>query len=205
MPGRQNRLTLVVTVCAATCSPGPAASVVTGTDPDARLPFWEWQSPGMSIRWVQRLPDQTRAFFMARGFNRDQAERIAQSCVFQTVYKNTADASTQTIIEYDLSQWRVLHQGHAQPLKLREAWAAEWLAAKVPAAPRIAFEWSLLPTRQRYQPGDYNWGMSAYDLPPGAVFDLEFSWRQDGQARTGKIEGIRCAPDIQLGPADRLE
>ena len=37
---------------------------------------------------VQRLPDQTRAFFRARGLGAAQAERPAQSCVLQTTFQD---------------------------------------------------------------------------------------------------------------------
>ena len=45
------------------------AVVNTGTDDEALLPYWEVAEPGVSIRIVQRLPDQTRGFFQARGFS----------------------------------------------------------------------------------------------------------------------------------------
>ena len=64
------------------------ASVTTGTDEQAQLPFWEWKSANMQLRLVQRLPDQTRAFFAGRGFSPSDVEQIAQSCVFQSIYKN---------------------------------------------------------------------------------------------------------------------
>ena len=49
---------------------------------------------GISLRLVQRLPIQSRAFFLARGFNKQQAEIIAQSCIFQTVFKNTSNKAS---------------------------------------------------------------------------------------------------------------
>ena len=177
-------------------------TVLTGTDKDAQLPFWEWRSDTVSLRIVQRLPDQTRAFFMARGFNKKHAERIAQSCIFQTVYKNIAPAASQRIIKYDLTQWEVIHNGKAQPLKLREVWEQEWTAEKVSPTAKIAFSWSLIPTQQSYQPQDYNWGMTSYNLPSGARFDLKMVWIQDGVEHTGVIKDIECAPDVHLDPKE---
>ena len=43
------------------------AAINTGTDAEAELPYWEVVEHGVSIRLVQRLPDQTRGFFQARG------------------------------------------------------------------------------------------------------------------------------------------
>jgi len=43
--------------------------VSTGTDEEAQLPYWQAADGSVSIRLVQRLPDQTRGFFLARGFS----------------------------------------------------------------------------------------------------------------------------------------
>ena len=176
--------------------------VLTGTDEVAQLPFWEWRSDTVSLRLVQRLPDQTRAFFMARGFSKEHAERIAQSCIFQTVYKNIAPASSQRIIKYDLTRWQIIHKGKVQPLKVREVWEQEWTKAKVSQSARIAFSWSLIPTQQSYQPQDYNWGMTSYNLLPGKRFDLKIVWTQDGIERAATIKDMECAPDVHLDPKE---
>lgn len=174
--------------------------VTTGIDTEAGLPYWELRDGPLALRLVQRLPDQTRAFFMGRGFTTAQAERIAQSCVFQSVYKNTAAAGSTTVIDYDLTAWQVRHGGKLSRLKVREDWRSEWQQAKAKSAAAIAFEWSLLPTRQRYQANDYNWGMTIYNLPPGSKFDLEVVWQEDGERKTATINAIECAPDIHPEP-----
>jgi hypothetical protein len=182
-------------------TPLAAAAVSTGTDADAQLPYWEVAEPGVTIRLVQRLPDQTRGFFQARGFAVADAERIALSCVFQTIFRNLAHASSPDVIEYDLREW-VVHAGGVQrALKTREDWKAEWVARQAPPPAQLAFEWSLLPTRQRYAPGDFNWGMTVFDLAPGSVFDLDVVWRQRGARHKVRVQGVRCAPDIQVEPA----
>lgn len=183
--------------------PIAAGSVTTGIDAEAQLPYWEFNDGGVSIRLVQRLPDQTRAFFMARGFSADHAERIAQSCVFQTIFRNTSHESEPSPVEYDLRDWTVYHGGQGGAMKTREDWAGEWQRLAVGQGARIAFEWSLFPTRQSYQPGDYNWGMSIFDLKPGRHFDLELVWRQYGAVRTAVIKRIQCAPDAQPEAAVR--
>jgi hypothetical protein len=155
----------------------------------------------MSLRLVQRLPDQTRAFFTARGFSVKDAEQIAQACVFQSIFKNTAKPDSGHVIEYNLSAWQVRYKGKAQVPMLKKYWMQEWEKRQVPRPARIAFEWSLLPTEQRYEPQDYNWGMTLYDLPPGAEFNLEVVWWLDGELQSAKIEKIRCAEDKSVGPA----
>lgn len=175
-----------------------AGPVTTGSDPDTGLRFWEWRGQGILFRLDQRLPDQTRAFFLARGFDRRAADRIAAGCVFQSMFRNTADAGTVTI---DLDDWRIRVAGEEERrLLTREAWARVWQARDVPQSARIAFEWSLLPTRQTYAPGDYNWGMTSYGLSPGRRFDLEFSWRRDGTPHHAHLEDIQCPPDIHPEP-----
>ncbi|HEY5683633.1 MAG TPA: hypothetical protein VIR61_08170 [Sulfuricaulis sp.] len=178
------------------------AAVTIGTDEEARLPYWEIVESGVSIRLVQRLPDQTRGFFQARGFSVEDSEVIAQSCVFQTVFKNISAAPTPSTIEYNLREWVVHAAGARRGLKTREDWEKEWTTRRAPPPARLAFEWSLLPTRQSYRSGDYNWGMSMFNLKPGDVFDLDVVWHQDGNKRTVTLKRVRCAPDIHLKPGD---
>ncbi len=179
----------------------PAAAVVnTGTDAEARLPYWEIVEPGVSIRIVQRLPDQTRGFFQARGFSVADSELIAQSCVFQTVFRNLAPATEPVMIEYNLNEWVVQTAGAEGRMKTREDWRKIWTGRRASQAAQLAFEWGLLPTRQTYGPGDYNWGMSVYGLAPGTEFALDVVWRQNGERRTARLNGVRCAPDIHPQP-----
>jgi hypothetical protein len=177
------------------------AAVSTGTDDEAQLPYWEIIDRGVSIRLVQRLPDQTRGFFLARGFSEADAERIAQSCVFQTIFKNVSPASDPGVVEYNLRDWVVHVAGAQRGMKTREHWQKEWTERQAPQAAQIAFEWSLLPTRHTYRSGDYNWGMTIYDLKPGSEFDLDVVWRERGYAHSVRLKGVHCAPDIQLPPA----
>lgn len=181
-----------------------SAKLLTGTDEQAQLPFWQWQTEVLSLRFVQRLPDQSRAYFAGRGFQKDDAELIAGHCIFQTVFKNIAPAGSQQVIEYDLNNWRIAYQEQKLLLKKREDWQAIWQQRQVKPAQTIAFEWSLLPTKQRYQPADYNWGMSVFPVPHGAMFDLQLSWSVNGKPRQAVIKNMQCANDITIAPASEL-
>ena len=192
----------VILLSLMTLSGSLRSELITGTDEVAQLPFWEWRDNSVSIRLVQRLPDQSRGYFEARGFNKAHAELIAKSCVFQTVYKNIAMAGSREVISYDLSQWQVLVDGKAQSMKLREYWNKEWKNLGVSSKAKIAFKWSLLPTRQSYKAQDYNWGMSVYGLPPGTRFDLLMVWTVNGKQKSATIKNIECAPDVHLEPKD---
>lgn len=196
MPSRTLLLGLIAGV-----SLGARADVATGIDADAGLPYWELSTPGVSLRLVQRLPDQTRAFFLARGFDREAVERIAQSCVFQTVFENTTQPGGPGALEYDLREWVVQTDGRQQGMMTREDWAAIWTEQGAPKPARIAFEWALFPTQQVYNPGDYNWGMSIFGLAPGGRFDLTLVWTQFGERHTATIEELQCAPDTPTAEA----
>lgn len=174
--------------------------ITRGTDAEARLPYWEVRDPGVSIRLVQRLPDQTRGYFEARGFDAAAVERIARGCVFQTVFRNLAPDGPAGTIEYDLREWVVEAGGRKLGLKTREDWEHEWTRLQVPGPAQTAFKWSLLPTRQTYRSGDYNWGMSMIELSPGTRFHLTVTWRQDDARRSARIRDIACAADERRDP-----
>jgi len=176
------------------------AKVVTGTDTDAQLPYWEWRNNYMSLRLVQRLPDQTRAYFSGRGFKADTVKIIADHCIFQTVYSNISGAEHKRLIQHDIRDWRYYYDGHAYPMKPREEWKPFWQGKGVAQAQIVAFEWSLFPSRQVFEAGDYNWGMSVFDVPHGASFDLELSWKVDGKRQKTTMKNVTCAKDIYIPP-----
>ncbi|MEA3413831.1 MAG: hypothetical protein U9R74_20215 [Pseudomonadota bacterium] len=185
-----------------TCGPVVALAVSTvaaapesGTREDTGLKYWQWNEGGISLLVEQRLPDQTRAFFLARGFTSEAANVIGDGCVFKTDLRNPAAAGS--VIDYDLSQWRVVVDGQRKPMMLKDQWDDRWKAMNLPSPPRIAFRWALLPNRQRLDPGDYNWGMSAFGFPAGQRFDLEFTWLRNGEERTGIFQNVECAPDVE--------
>ena len=120
--------------------------------------------------------------------------------MFQTVFKNVAPPSDPGVIEYNLDEWIVYAAGKQRRMKTREAWQKEWAARRAPKAAQLAFEWGLLPTRQAYRAGDYNWGLSVFNLAPGTRFDLDVVWRQDGERRSARLKGVVCAPDSHVSP-----
>ncbi len=164
-----------------------------------RLRSWRYAAGGISVELTQRLPDQTRGFLEARGFAPGYANEIASFCFFQTVVTNTAGPGGG-VVEFDLSEWRAVRGEVAHRLRLREEWESIWSGREVSDAARIAFKWSLLPTRQTYAPGEYNWGMTSFALPVGAHFDLEFSFRRGNQRSVHHFKGVKCAPDVRMRP-----
>ena len=185
---------LFVTILVFFCTNASANSITltTGNDEQSFLPYWQIAGKGINLRLVQRIPDQVRAFFMSRGFSTDDAEIIANSCVFQTVFKNVSNLTVPSTLKYSLRDWVVRTGEKEQGLKTREDWTKEWRAKKVAPASMLDFEWALVPTDFQYESGDYNWGMTLFNLKPGEKFDLEVVWHQyDGgeQPRADDPEG----------------
>lgn len=166
-------------------------------DASGVLRGWEWRGDGVSLQQVQRLPDQTRAFFQGRGFPAAAAERLATTCVFQVTLRNEGEGP----ITLDLSEWRIDRGAGPEPLRLTADWQAEWEGMGLPESARIAFQWAMFPTRQTFEPQDWNMGMIGYPLRPGERFDLHAQWRQAGAPRDATLAGLACAPDV---PAETL-
>ena len=173
---------------------------------DARtgLDAWKAREDGFSAAFVQRLPDQTRAFFLARGFSRKAADALAGQCLFQTILGN---AGAPGPIELDLSEWRWhTPDGRSGSLLLKEDWLARLERMREPVSARVAFKWSFFPTRQRFEPDDWNMGMTSYPLPPGSRLDVEIVWHDPrGWAHHLRVEGLRCAPDVSLEALPRRQ
>jgi len=153
---------------------------------------WKLEQNGLELELIQRLPDQTRAFFLARGFSAKIANDLATSCIFQTIVRNTGSSAALTL---SLKDWRLNQAGVSQPLKLKEAWDQTWSEDDVSKSARLAFRWASFPTEQVFQKGDYNWGMISFGLPPGTYFDLLLVWGDKKQKRTAKMNKLFCADD----------
>ena len=179
------------------CLPVAAAEVVRSADGETGLAKWSFTAGDVQIELIQRLPDQTRGFFQARDFPTAVADEIARNCIFQTIIRNRNTSGAGLPVAIDLEDWRIRHDDAEGGMKLKESWLASWPEATVGRAARLAFQWALFPTRQEFLPGDYNWGMTAYGLPAGSVFDLLVVWQSRGLADSGWIRGIECAPDVE--------
>ena len=175
-----------------TCASLATAGNIEHSTSDQGLDSWRLRQGALDLEIVQRLPDQTRGFFLGRGFNAELADRIGTACVMQTILRNV---STDLDIDIDLAQWKKSVGGETYPLKLKSDWEQEWEAAEVSKTARIGFFWSLFPTQQHFKPGDYNWGMISVGTAPGTVFDLNLTWLESGTAQSATISGIVCAED----------
>ncbi len=176
-------------------SPGQAETSVS-KNPETGLVSWKLLEPGIDLTLAQRTPDQTRAFFLGRGFSRKVADDIATACVFQTIGKNPASGEGAQPLTIRLKEWRVIHKGQQRPVKLKEQWAQEWQGSDEKPAARLAFRWATFPTEQTFEPaGDYNWGMISFDLPPGERFDVLLVWHEGEQRKQTLLTGLQCPAD----------
>lgn len=168
------------------------------SDPDSGLPRWQLRDGALSIELIARPPDQTRAFFIGRGFDAASADRVARACVFQAIVRNAGTpAEGGPALGIDLARWRVMQSAGATAPRLESDWQAGWDRADLSPAARVAFRWALFPTQQVFRPGDYNWGMIAFGPAPGEPFELDLVWQEDEVERSARLVAIEC-------PADRV-
>ncbi|SRR3989338_6001589 len=163
-------------------------------NPETGQTSWKTAKQGITLELAQLTPDQSRAFFIGRGFTSAEAEHYAAACVFMTILRNEAAPGA---IAYNLAEWRAVSaDGRTGPMKLKEEWLKEWEARNLAPALKIAFEWSQLPSQQTFEPGDWNQGMTTFMLPRGSRFDLKFSWTVQGKRQENIMKGVICANDI---------
>lgn len=194
------KLALMLAVFCSMQSYADETIVKHGEDPTTGLKSWLWDNGSFYLELTQRLPDQTRGYFESRGFDNASTEIAGTSCIFQTMIKSSG-TDPSVVITADLDEWQVISGNTIKPMLLREYWQKLWLDRNQSESAKIAFEWSLLPTKVKYEINDYNWGMSSYGLVPGRRFNLLFYWYQNGKKFNGRINDVICPDDIHPEPA----
>ena len=189
------------TVTLAASDSGAAADPSPRTDPDTGLVTWTLRDGAISLELIQRLPDQTRAFFQGRGFPAASADEFARACVFQAIVGNAFGGDQVPVVAIDLRHWRVDAGQGPIPLPVEAGWQPRWAAAGVSQAAQIAFRWALFPTVQTFMTGDHGWGMIPFGLAPGTLFDLTVVWSEDGLERTAQLLAIQCTADRSIPPS----
>ncbi|MDP2266699.1 MAG: hypothetical protein Q8J70_09135 [Thiobacillus sp.] len=159
-------------------------------DPDTGLRSWQTDQAGVQVRLTQINSDQARAFYLARGFSAAATERYVAECVFMTVVRNIGDVP----IQHRLSDWRYTAPGKPpQRIRSKTEWERLWKKLGVKESARIAFTWAQFPTTQTFETGDWNQGMTTYNVPRDTSFSLTFVWRTGGTIHTGQLENVRCS------------
>ncbi|TXH76747.1 hypothetical protein [Thiobacillus sp.] len=159
-------------------------------DPVTSIESWMLHDKGFEVELIQISPDQARGFFLARGFDRKNADFYAASCVLALRVRN----KSQETISYDLANWRYMTtDGVKRKLKLKDKWLHEWEQRGVSKSAQIAFEWSQHPLAQTLEPKDWNQGMTTYQIAHGSVLDLTVKWNIGDKQYVDTIKGVRCA------------
>ncbi len=170
----------------------PVAATEASIDPETGLATWQTETAGIQVRLTQISPDQARAFYQARGFSPEAAERYAGECVFMTVVRNIGN----TPIRHRLADWRYAMAGQPpRAIRSKAQWERVWKQLGTSESARIAFAWAQFPDIQTFAPGDWNQGMTSYGVPRGGRFDLRFVWRAGGKQHDGILELVRCADE----------
>ncbi len=172
---------------------GVAAASESRTDPDLGTVTWETRDHGVYFSMTQLLPDQLRAFFLSRGFDRAATERYATSCVFMTVVRNDRAGAP---VHLDVGNWSHDDGDGARPPMTRLAWEQVWRDQDVSDTARLAFRWAQFPDRQLYRTGgDWNQGMLSVDRHDDRPFDITAAVEIAGIPVSLVLEGVTCAID----------
>jgi len=150
---------------------------------------------GLDFYLSIRTPEQTNAFYSARGLPLIAVQEIAKSC-FLTV--GLHNRSTDTIW-LDLATWRFTDaNGRAITRISLPEWTARWQALQVPLAAQATFGWTQLPETRDMQP-DETVGGNVPVVPPQGEFTLIARF-PTGAAGKGKpieisVRGLSCPRD----------
>ncbi len=142
-----------------------------------------------------RTPEQTSAFYAARGLPPAAVQAIAKSC-FLTVGLHNRRTDTLWL---DLTMWRMADASGREIARISQPeWTARWNALKVPLAAQATFGWTQLPETRDMQP-DESVGGNIPIVPPPGTFTLTARFRTGAQG-TGKpveisVPGLSCPRD----------
>jgi hypothetical protein len=130
------------------------------------------------------------AFYSARGFPVAAIQPYAQACGFSFGMRN--HGATKLVAR--LTDWRAIGaDGRQVALRPAEAWDADWAAAGVPQAARIAFKWAQFQTENIFEPGDWIMGMATLETPPSAPFRIVARYSDSKGSHEIVLDRIACA------------
>ena len=123
---------------------------------------------GLDFYLSARTPEQTNAFYSARGLPLSAVQAIAKSC-FLTVGLHNRRADT---VWLNLVTWRFVDASgrDIKRISLPE-WRARWKALNIPLAAQATFGWTQLPETRDLQP-DEDVGGNVPLIPPPGEFTL---------------------------------
>ncbi len=159
----------------------------SSTDPT----IWEKTEKGVTFSLKQLYPDQVKAFYIGRGFTKDQIKSYAETCVYTAVLRNDKASGR---IHFLRKNWTVKNKDKEQNIQENSEWLNLFKKKKVSPPALIAFRLSQLPEEQEYDPnGDWNQGMLSINTPIGTTFDITIDWDIKGNPYELKLKEVRCA------------
>lgn len=144
---------------------------------------------GVEYQVSVRTPEQTSAFYAARGFPATAVQAISRQC-FVTVGIVNKRSDTLWL---ELPRWRFTAADGGEVARIPRAdWEARWQALDMPLAARATFRWTQLPESRDLQPGEPVGGNVAV-ADPGGVFAVHASFRTGGGEEIHiSVPGLVC-------------
>ncbi len=151
----------------------------------------------LSIQLKPRTPQQTAAFYEARGFPTSAVEVLKQSCFVTVRIHNRSN----TVVWLELDNWRfVTDTGGIRRLE-RAYWSSRWRSLALPQRNRSTFQWTLLPESRDLQPDEPVGGnitLPTSDQPFAVEARFAVGPHKQGQTQRLRIDDVRCPGDSPL-------
>jgi hypothetical protein len=175
-------LTLILAIPIASADEG---DVVARVNPDTGLKSWQFQGEGLSIEFLQVLPDFVRASYAARGLPESLIESVATQCVFGSILRNLSDQP----LSYRVADWRYLTPDAVEhKIKTKTRWLEQWHGMGV------RFSWSILADDVTFARGDWIQGFTTVAQPHGSHVGLKIVWSIAGKRHEKILPDLECAP-----------
>ena len=151
---------------------------------------WRKSIDGISFSIKQILPDQVDAFYIGRGFSREQIKPYTNTCIYTTILRNDNAAGRVHFIRHN---WDIVNAGKIQKPPKNSEWLQQFKQKNTHTAGLIAFNFAQFPEEQTYEPnGDWNQGMLSVNLPLGSQFDIVVRWDINQKPHQFRLKGINC-------------
>jgi len=166
------------------CNNATALEVSPTKNPDTGMLSWLVDEPKVSLKLIQLLPDYVTAVFSSRGLPPQVVDTLKDYCVFGTIIKNKSSDT----LAYRIADWRyVTPDGNEHALKTKTEWVKQWQVMGSP------YRWLFLPDDQTFAIGDWSQGFTTLKLSPNSTFNLNYSWRYQGETHQRTLKNLRCA------------
>lgn len=150
-----------------------------------------YEDKAIAIHLINRTPDQLKAFYIARQFNKASINEILNTCFVTPIIHNFS----QDILWLDLDEWRFSSNGKSFNRLRRDYWPERWKKAKLPQAQQSTFGWTLLPEARDLHPEESVGGsfVIPYQASPFTL-TMNFPVGADKQSsvKTVTFEGVQC-------------